>query len=117
LKIFFLKSWCVLFSHPLAFTPICTTDLSKAAQLQPEFDKRGVKTIALTCSSVDDNRTWSQDMVQNAGLTGELPFPIICDDTRSIAIKLGMLRPENKTKPLPTTVRAVSLFQPTKFQI
>lgn len=102
-------SWCVLFSHTLAFTPICTTDLSKVAQLNQEFTRRGVKTIALTCSSVDDNRIWSEDMKQMAGLgaSDEFPYPIISDDTREIAIKLGMLRRENKNKNLPTTVRAV----------
>ena len=36
-------SWCVLFSHPASFTPVCTTELGQAANLELEFKKRNVK--------------------------------------------------------------------------
>ncbi|HET9124020.1 MAG TPA: redoxin domain-containing protein, partial [Solirubrobacteraceae bacterium] len=48
-------SWVVLFSHPKAYTPICTTELGYMAKIKPEFDKRGVKIIGLSVDAVADN--------------------------------------------------------------
>ena len=50
------ESWVVLFSHPNDFTPVCTTELGSVAKMQPDFAKRGVKTIALSCNDTTSHQ-------------------------------------------------------------
>ena len=49
-------SWAVLFSHPADYTPVCTTELGRVQALSGEFQKRGVKIIALSCDQVDSHK-------------------------------------------------------------
>lgn len=39
------NSWAILFSHPRAFTPVCTTELCTLSQMEDEFAKRNTKVI------------------------------------------------------------------------
>ncbi|CAO2637427.1 PRDX6 [Lemmus lemmus] len=115
-------SWGILFSHPRDFTPVCTTELGRAAKLAPEFAKMNVKMIALSIDSVEDHLAWSksppsQDINAYNGdePTEKLPFPIIDDKKRELAILLGMLDPSEKDeKGMPVTARVVFIFGPDK---
>ena len=104
-------SWGILSSHPRDFTTVCTTELGRAAKLAPEFAKRNVMMIALSIDSVEDHLAWSKDInaYNGEGPTEKLPFPIIDDKNRDLAIQLGMLDPAEKDeKGMPVTARVVS---------
>ena len=107
--------WGILFSHPSDFTPVCTTELAEVARLIPEFEKRNVKVIALSCDSVDSHKAWIKDVLAYGKCGGELPYPIIADEKREIAVRLGMLDPVVKDKAgLPLTCRAVFIISPDR---
>ena len=79
------------------FTPVCTTELGSCQLLVPEFAKRGVKMIGLSCDSVDMHTEWSKDILHHVGVAkSELAFPMISDRDKSIVTLLGMLDPAEK---------------------
>lgn len=56
----FHSRWGILFSHPRDYTPVCTTELGRAARLSSEFSKRNVKMIALSIDFLEDHHGWSK---------------------------------------------------------
>jgi len=110
------NSWGILFSHPADFTPVCTTELARVLQLKDEFAKRNVKIIALSCDSVDNHMAWINDIRRYANQSeGTLPYPIIADEKRELAVKLGMLDMDEKDKDgLALTARAVFIIDNNK---
>ncbi|GAB1600659.1 peroxiredoxin-6-like [Argonauta hians] len=107
-------SWCILFSHPADFTPVCTTELSRVCQLASDFKKRGVKLCALSCDDVESHKAWTKDILSYSKQE-ELPYPIVSDKTRSLATKLGMIDPEEKDiAGMPLTARSVFIVGPDK---
>jgi alkyl hydroperoxide reductase subunit AhpC len=103
------SSWCVFFSHPKDFTPVCTTELGYAAKIKPEFDKRGVKTIALSVSTLEDHNKWKNDIDETQNC--QVVYPMVADPDRSIAHLYGMIHPEASDT---TTVRTVFIIDPNK---
>ncbi|KAL6260121.1 hypothetical protein P5V15_007658 [Pogonomyrmex californicus] len=111
------NSWGILFSHPNDFTPVCTTELAQVMKLMPEFNRLGVKVIALSCNSIESHVKWIEDIKSYAGLTGqEFPYPIIEDKSRKLITLLGMLDPAERDQEtgLPMSARAVYIIDPNK---
>src|SRR5258707_15502151 len=75
--------WVVLFSHPKDFTPVCTTELGRVAQLKPEFDKRGVKVIGLSVDPVENHAKWAADIAETQGTAPN--YPMIGDTDLKVA--------------------------------
>lgn len=108
--------WGILFSHPADFTPVCTTELARVVNLMPEFKRRGVKVIALSCDTVENHLGWIPDIkLYSKECIDEFPYPIIADPERTLAVKLGMIDPDEKDSAgLPLTARAVYIIGPNK---
>ena len=101
--------WGILFSHPRAYTPVCTTELGAAAKLKDEYDKRGVKIVAVSVDSLEDQKGWVSDINETQDTT--MNFPIIADPDRKVADLYGMIHP-NASDTL--TVRSVFIIGPDK---
>lgn len=102
-------SWVVLFSHPADYTPVCTTELGKTASLKGEFDKRGVKVIALSVDPVDKHHGWIKDINETQNV--EVNFPLIADEDRKISEAYGMIHPNASAT---ATVRSLFIIAPDK---
>ena len=94
-------SWGVLFSHPRNFTPVCTTELGYMASIKPEFDRRGVKIIAISTDPVEGSQDWSKDIATTAGAV--VDYPIIADTDHAISKAYGMLPPDVEGDPTERT--------------
>ncbi|KAM7351925.1 peroxiredoxin 6a [Cochliomyia hominivorax] len=107
-------SWAILFSHPADYTPVCTTELSRVAELSPEFAKRNVKPIALSCDAVDSHLGWIED-IKSYGKLATFDYPIIADDKRELALMFNMLdKDELNAEGIPLTCRAVFIVDNNK---
>ena len=102
-------SWGFFFSHPADYTPVCTTEMGRTAQLEGEFSKRNVKPLGLSTDTVAEHKNWILDVndTQNTTLT----FPIVADHDLKIAKLYEMIHPsESKT----AAVRSVFIIDPEK---
>src|SRR6185437_1473529 len=111
-------SWAVLFSHPRAFTPVCTTELGYMAKIKPDFDRRNVKVIGLSVDPMDNHSKWVNDIQETQGHAPN--FPIIADGDFSVSKLYGMLPadtsgdPGERTPADNQTVRNVFVVGPDK---
>ena len=102
-------SWGVLFSHPKDYTPVCTTELGRVANLKSEFDKRNVKVLALSVDPVDSHKGWISDINETQNCT--VNFPIIADPDKKVSEMYDMIHPNALNN---LTVRSVFIIAPDK---
>ena len=101
--------WGVLFSHPADYTPVCTTELGYTAKLHDEFQKRGVKAIALSVDDVESHKGWIEDINRTQNTT--VNFPILADKDRKVSTLYDFIHP-NASETL--TVRSLVIIDPNK---
>lgn len=103
------NDWGMLFSHPADFTPVCTTELGKTALLKGEFEKKGVKVIAVSVDDLASHQRWVPDIEEINGV--KMNFPIIADADKQVATLYDMIHPNASEK---ATVRSVFIIGPDK---
>jgi peroxiredoxin (alkyl hydroperoxide reductase subunit C) len=102
-------SWVFFFSHPADFTPVCTTEMGRTAQLASEFEKRNTKPLGLSTDTADEHRKWIEDV--NDTQHTDLKFPILADADLSIARMYDMIHPQQSET---AAVRSVFIIDPDK---
>ena len=90
----FGKSWKILFSHPLDFTAVCTSELCGLALNQKKLDSMDVKIAVVSIDEIERHLLWKEFMERvlnesNKGL--KIDFPIIADLSGKVSRKYGML--------------------------
>ncbi len=109
------NSWGILMSHPADFTPVCTTEIGRVANLSEEFKNRNAKVLVLSVGTktgiepLDSHREWIKDV--NETQNSDVQFPCIEDANKVIADMYGMIHP-NASDTL--TVRSVFIVGPDK---
>ncbi len=103
------NSWVFFFSHPADFTPVCTTEMGRTAQLAAEFEKRNVKPLGLSTDSVSEHNEWIKDV--NDTQKTDLQFPIVADTDHTVAKLYKMIHPGQSET---AAVRSVFIIDPNK---
>ncbi|MEO6849055.1 MAG: peroxiredoxin [Mucilaginibacter sp.] len=101
--------WAILYSHPGDYTPICTTELGRTAQLKDEFAKRNTKILAISVDGLESHQGWVKDINETSHTT--VDFPIIADPDQKISRSYAMIHENASTS---ATVRSVYFIGPDK---
>lgn len=103
------NDWAILYSHPGDYTPICTTELGRTAQLSDEFAKRNTRILAISVDGIESHRGWVNDINETQHTT--VDFPIIADPDKTISRSYQMIHDNASSS---ATVRSVYFIGPDK---
>lgn len=104
--------WKVILSHPMDFTPVCSTELIEIAVLQNEFERLGIKIITVSTDPLDSHKQWKKTLEQieyKEYPRQEINFPIVDDSNLAIAKLYGMIHLDTDNN---RDVRGVFIIDP-----
>jgi len=106
----FPNKWVILFSHPADFTPVCTTEFKKLAEINEKLKKLNCQLIGISVDSTYTHKLWLQSLgLGNTNPTRKVDFPVIGDTDMKVSKKYGMIHPnESKNQ----TVRSIYFIDP-----
>ena len=105
----FQGKWLVLFSHPMDFTPVCTSEFITFARHYERFKELGTALMGLSIDSLFSHIAWVRSVKERFGVT--IPFPIIADLDAKIANLYGMIMPGDIST---ATSRCLFVIDPNK---
>ena len=100
-------SWVFFFSHPADYTPVCTTEMGRTAQLAEQFAARNVKPLGLSTDTVEEHKGWMNDV--NETQNTQVKFPIVADKDKKVAELYEMIHPGESVT---AAVRSVFIIDP-----
>ena len=108
----FGSNWKIILSHPMDFTPVCSTELIEMANLQEEFEKLRVKILTVSTDPLDTHKQWKKALEQidyKKYLRQKINFPIADDSNLVISKLYGMIHLETDNN---RDVRGVFIIDP-----
>jgi peroxiredoxin 2/4 len=108
----FGTDWKIILSHPMDFTPVCSTELIELANLQNEFEKLGVKVITVSTDPLETHKQWKKalEQIEYKGYPRQkINFPIVDDSNLVISKLYGMIHLETDNN---RDVRGVFIIDP-----
>ncbi len=106
------KKWKILFSHPLDYTPVCSSEILELAYMQDEFNDLGVKLVVVSTDNLERHNDWKKSLETLSYKDREpvtIKFPIVDDKSKVVAKKYGMIHPKTSTT---EDVRGVFIIGP-----
>ncbi len=108
----FGNKWKIIISHPMDFTPVCSSEILELSYLQSEFDKLGVQLIIVSTDELNVHKQWKCALeslnYKDRGPT-KINFPIVDDKDLNVTRQYGMIQSSsNSTK----AVRGVFIIDP-----
>ena len=105
--------WVVLFSHPMDFTPVCTTEFLSFQSMIHEFQELDTEIIGLSVGAISSHLAWFRSIHDEINFKDwknvDITFPVIADIDLSVAKLYGMI---HKNTSDTKTVRAVFIIDP-----
>jgi len=108
----FGNNWKMILSHPMDFTPVCSTELIEIASLQDELEGLGVKIITVSTDPLETHKQWKKALEQieyKEYPRQKINFPIADDSDLVISKLYGMIHRESDNN---RDVRGVFIIDP-----
>lgn len=101
-------SWTILFAYPKNRGGISETEIASLAMHQEEFNKRNVRAIGLSPSSLGENLNWRSQIERLFNL--DIRLPLMADPTCQLCKSMGMIHPKDPTD---LAIRKTMLIDPS----